>query len=72
MSELVDWTRVGTACPVCLVRDVVDVRQVMKAAKPGTFSLAGVQTKFAARLAWEYLCSRCGAAGSAEPKVGGS
>lgn len=67
-GQLVDWSRVGTACPKCGTRDVVDVRQVLRLQKPGTFSLAGVQVKAPAALAWEYRCSACGATGSAEPR----
>lgn len=66
-GQLVDWTRTGTACPKCKTRDVVDVRQVFRLQKPGTFSLAGMQLKAPATLAWEYRCSACGAGGSAEP-----
>jgi len=60
--------RSSTACPECGTRHVVDVWQVLAVRPHGTYSLAGCQTKFAARPGWRYECTSCGATGSAEPK----
>lgn len=67
-GQLAGPLRVGTACPECGQRDVIDVRQVLKLKDPATVSLAGVQTKFTGRIGWVYKCSACGAEGSAAPK----
>lgn len=63
-----NWLLVGTACPACGVRDVIEVRRVLRAKPLGTFSLAGTQMKFSVVEDWEYRCTNCGAQGPAEPK----
>lgn len=62
--------RPHTACPRCRKRHVVDVKGVMRVQPPGTFSLAGAQTKFPARESWRYECTNCGATGPAAPPSG--
>jgi predicted RNA-binding Zn-ribbon protein involved in translation (DUF1610 family) len=68
VSDSSNWLLASTACPVCGVRNVVEVRRVLRAKPLGTFSLAGTQMKFSARDGWEYRCTNCGAQGPAEPK----
>lgn len=67
-GQLAGPLRVGAACPECGERDVIDVRQVLRLQEPGTWSLAGAQTKYPGRIGWVYKCSACGAEGSAAPK----
>ena len=68
-GQLADWSpyRGSAVCPGCGSHEL-DVRQVFRAREPGTFSLAGVQAKVPARVAWQYRCTACGKTGSAEPK----
>jgi predicted RNA-binding Zn-ribbon protein involved in translation (DUF1610 family) len=68
MSDEPERARASTACPECGVRDVVDVWQVLEVQPPGTYSLAGAQTKVTARPAWRFECTNCGASGKAAPK----
>lgn len=68
MSMLIDWTLVGSPCPECGTRDVVQVRQVFVVQPMGTYSLAGAQPKVAAKLGWEFRCTGCAASGPATPK----
>lgn len=60
--------RASTPCPACGVRNVVDVTRVMTVNPDPAYSLAGVQTKFAATDGWRYDCSNCGDSGPASPK----
>ena len=53
-------------CPDCGSREL-EVRQVLRVWQPGRWSLAGVQAKLPARIAWEYRCASCGTSGAAEP-----
>jgi hypothetical protein len=61
-----EWMTCTAACPSCGER-AVEVRQVLTVQKPGTFSLAGYNLKFPARLCWQYRCAGCGDTGPAEP-----
>lgn len=67
-GELVPWTpyRGSSVCPACGSHEL-EVRQVFKVTPPGDWSLAGVQAKYPAQIAWEFRCV-CGKTGSAEPK----
>jgi hypothetical protein len=67
-GQLAPPTRVRAACPGCGNTGVIDVRQVMRLQRPGTFSLAGAQAKAPGRIVWVYKCSACGAEGDAAPK----
>jgi len=69
MSDNDGWLLASTPCPNCGTRNAVHVRQVMRVKPPGTYSLAGVQTKFPARPGWVYRCSECGDRGGAAPKT---
>jgi predicted RNA-binding Zn-ribbon protein involved in translation (DUF1610 family) len=62
------WVLASTACPNCGVRCVIYVHRYYKARPVGTFSLAGQGMKFAATVAYEYLCSNCGVNGESYPK----
>lgn len=59
---------VGSACPSCATRDVVEVTVKLIAKKLGTFSLAGAQMKFPASRGYVFTCTNCGATGPAGPK----
>jgi hypothetical protein len=65
---LVAWSpyRGSAACPACSSHEL-EVRQVVQVQPPGDWSLAGVQTKFPAKVTWEFRCT-CGKTGRAEPK----
>ena len=67
-GELVPWTpyRGSAVCPECGSREL-EVRQVYKISLPGNWSLAGAQTKYPAKVTWEFRCV-CGKTGPAEPK----
>ena len=66
---LVGWSpyRGSAVCPACGSNEL-DVRQVVRVAQPGNWSLAGVQAKYPAQIGWQYRCTACGQTGSAEPK----
>lgn len=64
---IVTWSPCRATCPAC-GEEKLEVRQVLKAKPIGSFSLAGMQTKFPVSLGWEYRCTGCGATGPAEPK----
>lgn len=68
-SGLVSWSdyRGSQPCPKCGELNRMQVRQEFKADPIGSFSLAGVQTKFSGEIVWVYRCLACGAYGPAEP-----
>jgi hypothetical protein len=67
-SILIGWSPCRATCPHCGLRGTAEVRQCYRVQPPGSFSLAGVQVKFPARLGWEFRCGICGVSGSAAPK----
>jgi hypothetical protein len=67
-GELVEWSLVPKAqCPHCGKAGCVEVCQKYITQKPGTFSLAGVMTKFPAKIGWVYRCLECKKEGKADP-----
>lgn len=66
-GKLAEWSPCTAHCPKC-GKQTVEVRQVLRAKKLGTFSLSGVNMKFPVELGWEYRCTSCKATGPAEPK----
>lgn len=59
---------VSTACPGCGTRFALLVRSGLAVKPPGTFSLAGAQTKFAARSTHLLRCVACSWTGEGQPK----
>lgn len=60
------WAHLPGTCKHCNNAPLYVINR-LETAKPGTFSLAGVQTKFSART-WPYaLCTACKATSRAKP-----
>ena len=48
-------------CPICAKRGTLRIEQRMEVRTPGTYSIAGVQPKVAARMHPWMVCDHCGA-----------
>jgi DNA-directed RNA polymerase subunit RPC12/RpoP len=63
------WLATGshTRCPECRSLNLF-VKEILQTKDIGTFSLAGNQLKFSAKMVWIYKCADCGATGPAAEK----
>lgn len=48
-----------TPCPRCRATGSLRIEQILQAAQVGSFSLAGVMTKFSARARPQLVCDKC-------------
>ncbi|GAB3952333.1 hypothetical protein GCM10029976_090350 [Kribbella albertanoniae] len=53
--------RPNVPCPICAKRGTLRIEQRMEVREPGTYSIAGVQPKVAARMHLWLVCEHCGA-----------